>query len=69
MLRNFFLGENVQSCKDDRVTRTFGEPLKAYGQDRNSYKEGRRNFVEHREERAFIHELFVRRFDHFYKLN
>jgi import inner membrane translocase subunit TIM21 len=31
------------------VKRRFGEPLKCYGRDHGSYREGRRNFIEHTE--------------------
>uniref|UniRef100_A0A7S2W907 Mitochondrial import inner membrane translocase subunit Tim21 n=1 Tax=Rhizochromulina marina TaxID=1034831 RepID=A0A7S2W907_9STRA len=42
----------AQLGKDERVLRTFGEPLKAYGHDSGGHREGRRNFVVHREEKG-----------------
>jgi import inner membrane translocase subunit TIM21 len=41
-----------QLQRNERVIQIFGEPLKAYGQDHGGHKEGRRNFIEHREEAA-----------------
>lgn len=40
----------LQLQRNERVIQIFGEPLKAYGQDHGGHKEGRRNFIEHREE-------------------